>query len=131
MIIIIFSLRLLIWNWSNMMHIITLILAVSVHQISCKLYPIEVKYPLLGTPAPPGSPWPMPKLMNSTSSSLYFLDENNFKITSNMKVACDIIEENRRIYTTILFPPKSKFNSLPLNSNFLYELNVEVSFGIY
>ncbi len=110
------------------MHLLTLILAISVNLISAKLFPIEMKYPLKGTPAPPGSPWPMPKLMNSTSSTLYFLDQNNFKITSNMKVSCDIIDENRKIYTTILFPPKSKFNSLPLNEKFLYELNLEVSF---
>lgn len=66
----------------------------------------------------------MPKLMNGTSSDQLFFDEDNFKITSN--IDCDIIEANKRIYKTILFPPKSSFKALPLNSDFLYELNIKV-----
>ena len=43
-----------------------------------------------------------------------------------MKVDCDIIDENKRIYKRILFPPKSSFHSLPVNSAFIYELNLDI-----
>lgn len=89
-----------------------------------KLYPIEMKYPLLGEPSPPGSPWPMPKYMAETTNNLFFFYENNFKIKTN--IDCDIIEKNKEIYKNILFPPKTNYNSLPLNTDFLYELNVNV-----
>lgn len=79
-----------------------------------------------GIPAPPGSPWPMPKEMKDTSNNLFYLDMNNFKITDNMGVDCDIIEENKKIYKKVLFPPMSEFHSLPLNSDFLFELKLEV-----
>lgn len=93
---------------------------------TAKLYPIEVKYPLLGEPAEPGSPWPMPKYMNGSTNNLFVFDEDNFKITTNMKVDCDIIEENKKIYKKILFPPMSSFKSLPLKSAYLYELKIEI-----
>lgn len=66
----------------------------------------------------------MPKLMNGTTKNQFFFDENNFKITAN--IDCDIIEENKNIYKTILFPPMSSFKALPLNTAFLYELNINV-----
>ena len=68
----------------------------------------------------------MPKEMSGTSNNLFYFDENNFKISTNMRVVCDIIEENKNIYKKILFPPKSSFNSLPVTTNFLYELKVVV-----
>jgi len=64
--------------------------------------------------------------MNGTTNKLFFFDENNFKITSNLKVACDIIEENKIIYKKVLFPPKSSFHSLPVTSTFLYELKLVI-----
>lgn len=102
-----------------------IILVSEFSSISSKLYPIEVKYPLLGTPAAPGSPWPMPKIMNGTSNKLYYFNQDDFKITTNMKIDCDIIEENKKIHQKVLFPPTIEFNSGSSDTMFS-ELRIQV-----
>ena len=58
-----------------------------------------------GQESPPGSPWPMPMHINSSSANILYLNKRNFKIISDLST-CDIIEENIKLYTNILFPPR-------------------------
>ncbi len=51
-------------------------------------------------------PWPMPQSINQTSNVLYFLKRTDFEMRSNMKVPCDIIEENFKFYDNVIFPPR-------------------------
>ena len=66
----------------------------------------------------------MPQKVSGTSKRLLYLKENNFKITSNIKTYCDIIEENKVIYKKMLF------NSINISNfpkeNLLTELNIEI-----
>lgn len=66
----------------------------------------------------------MPQKIAGTSKRLLYLKENNFEITSNMKVNCDIIEENKSLYKKMLFNSKNITNSP--NESLLTELNIEI-----
>ena len=70
----------------------------------------------------------MPQFMNETSQALSYLSEKKFRITSNLAVSCDIIEENIKHYLNILFPPLIEINS-DLNSTdkMLVELKIELA----
>lgn len=61
---------------------------------------------LKGNESAPGSPWPQPAHISNTSASLFYLVKEKFEIKTNMKVPCDIISENAKLYKNILFPPK-------------------------
>ena len=69
----------------------------------------------------------MPQNIYGTSKRLLYLEENSFKITSNMKVNCDIIEENKAIYIKNLF--NTKHTSNPKNESLITELNIEIKFS--
>jgi hypothetical protein len=72
--------------------------------------------------------WPMPQFVNESSSSLSYLSKDDFKITNNLLEPCDIIEENVKLYTNILFPPKFVINSnIKFTDKLLLELNIEIA----
>lgn len=69
--------------------------------------------------------WPMPEFVNDTSKGFSVVKKDYFKITSN--VNCDIIDENIKHYTNILFPSRMKINSVQDSKDVLLgELNIEL-----
>ncbi len=53
--------------------------------------------------------------------------KDKFKITNNLSKSCDIIEENVKLYTNIIFPPKFLLNTkLNENQQLLIELKIEI-----
>ena len=112
------------------MQISLLVLSASFMLVSAKLFYIEVKYPLLEQPEQPlnGVPWPMPQIMNSSSDRVLYLVKNRFKITNNMMLECDIIDENIKFYSNIIFPARYSFNtSIESDEQLLTELSIEVA----
>lgn len=72
--------------------------------------------------------WPKPQYVGNSSQNLSFLSRLSFKITTNLKVKCDIIDENIKLYTNILFPPKiAASGDLSINDTQLIELNIELT----
>ncbi|XP_067143926.1 beta-hexosaminidase subunit beta-like isoform X2 [Centruroides vittatus] len=65
---------------------------------------IEVKYPLPGERAPPGSPWPFPKKWQA-SPRLLTIDPNTFYLSTNMK-NCDVIDEGLKRYRDYILVDK-------------------------
>jgi hypothetical protein len=90
-------------NYQKMLKLISLLICF--HVVTSKLYPIEVKYPLMGDVSSPGTPWPKPQVIEGSSKKVLYLNPNNFRIYSNF-IDCDIMQENMKHYTNILFPPK-------------------------
>lgn len=88
---------------------------------------IEVKYPLIGNEPPPGTLVPKPQFINSTSAKKYLLVRNKFNITSNMETECDIIEEAKKLYLNILFPPNFSFSDFQPGDELLTELSITVN----
>lgn len=70
----------------------------------------------------------MPQFVNETSNSgISIINKDYFKINTNMRVKCDIIEENIRHYTNILFPPLISLNmSINQKDVLLSELSIEL-----
>jgi hypothetical protein len=72
--------------------------------------------------------WPMPQHVSENSTSLSYLNRDDFRITNNLPEPCDIIEENVKLYTNILFPPKFTINSnIKYAEKMLLELNIELA----
>ncbi|KAI3388502.1 hypothetical protein SNEBB_000296 [Seison nebaliae] len=71
-----------------------------------ELFPIEMKYPLKGTPPPPGSPWPMPKLMEGTTDKLLYFKEKyfTFVLADKSFEGCSLLNNVIDRYRNILFP---------------------------
>lgn len=70
----------------------------------------------------------MPQFMNGTSENILYLNKERFSIKTNMKVACDIISENIKHYTNVIFPPKI-YTSTSLKKtlgNNLIQLNIDI-----
>jgi hypothetical protein len=84
---------------------------------------------LKGNESPPGSPWPAPRVINATSRQLLYLSKAQFEIVSDLP-ACDIIQDNVRRYTNILFPPRiyeqSRHSGLS-GVKFLTRLNIKIT----
>jgi hypothetical protein len=73
--------------------------------------------------------WPMPQFVNESSTGLSYLNKDDFKITHNLAEPCDIIDENVKLYTNILFPPKFTINSnIKFTEKMLLELNIELAY---
>ena len=84
----------------------------------------ESSEPLVGSAAL----WPMPQFVNESSTSLSYINKEDFKITNNLPEPCDIIDENVKLYTNILFPPKFVFNpNIKFTEKLLLELNIEIA----
>ena len=70
----------------------------------------------------------MPQFLNETSKALSYLTKNDFRITTNLENACDIIEENVKLYRNILFPPLITIKSdLNQTEKLLIELKIELA----
>jgi hypothetical protein len=117
------------------MNLAIFICLLSLNSINGKLYYIEVKYPLLVCvnscfffrsiqlnleiffiikKAKSASKlaydaslplWPYPQHVNNTSTGRLLLSKENFNIYTNLRQSCDLIAENIKHYTNIIFPP--------------------------
>lgn len=67
-----------------------------------KLYFVEPKDPLRGKPAPPGSPWPEPRIRH-TSRVERILEPRNFVLSSEQSESCDIIPKSLERYRKLIF----------------------------
>ena len=63
--------------------------------------------------------------MGNSSQKLVYLNRDSFVFTTNLEVACDILDENFKRYKNILFPPNFVINT-PSNENILVELKVNI-----
>lgn len=69
----------------------------------------------------------MPQFVNESSNGLSYLIKQEFRITSNLDIFCDIIDANIKLYQNVLFPPKFEINfTLNSTEKSLVELNIEL-----
>ncbi|KAI1285567.1 Beta-hexosaminidase subunit alpha [Halotydeus destructor] len=77
--------------------------ACSAHYASAYITYIEAKYPLKGTPSPPGSPWPLPQKW-VRSNEVFTLNRDHFVLkTAKGLDNCDIVAQAVDRYRGLVF----------------------------